>query len=129
MMQLIRLNMKKNHIPSTVQIRELITTCPITGSKTVEALPPEGLVFRSVDHMLNAIVHRDFGESVTERIAAQACIKMADKSRQELQALQTPETRAALNKIRDMSAMELHELSKNAYLELCSRSAQASAGK
>ena len=50
--------------------------------------------------MLNAIVHREFGEKVTERIAAQACIKMAEKSRQELQALQTPETRAALGKIR-----------------------------
>jgi hypothetical protein len=94
----------------------------------VEVLPPEGLVFRDTDHMLNAIVHREFGEKVTERIAAQACIKMADKSRQELQALQTPETRAALGKIRDMSPMELHELSKHAYLELCNRSAQVAAG-
>lgn len=108
--------------------RELITTCPNTGQKTVEALPRESLVFRDVDHMLNAIVHREFGEKVTERIAAQACIKMADKTRQELQALQSPETRAALDKIRDMSPMELHDLSKNAYLELCKRSAQVAAG-
>ncbi len=108
--------------------RELITTCQTTGVQTVEALPSESLVFRNVDHMLNAIVHREFGEKVTERIAAQACIKMADKSRQELQALQTPETRAALGKIRDMSPMELHELSKNAYLELCKRSAMVATG-
>lgn len=113
--------------PST--LRELITTCQTTGKRTVESLPKESLVFRDVDHMLNAIVHREFGEKVTERIAAQACIKMADKSRQELQALQTPETRAALSKIRDMSPMELHELSKNAYLELCKRSAQVAAGE
>lgn len=109
--------------------RELITTCQVTGHKTVEALTGESLVFRDLDHMLNAIVHREFGEKVTERIAAQACIKMADKSRQELQALQTLETRAALSKIRDMSPMELHELSKNAYLELCKRSAQVAAGE
>ena len=100
-----------------------------TGTRTVEVLPGESLVFRDVDHMLNAIVHREFGEKVTERIAAQACIKMADKSRQELQALQTPETRAALGRISDMSPMELHELSKHAYLELCKRSAKVAAGE
>ena len=109
--------------------RELVTTCPDTGKKTIETLPKESLVFRDVDHMLNAIVHREFGEKVTERIAAQACIKMADKSRQELQALQIPETRAALGKISDMSPMELHELSKHAYLELCKRSAKVAVGE
>ena len=66
--------------------------------------------------MFKPIVSREFGEKVTERIAAQARGKLADKSRQELQALQKPETRAALGKIRDMSPMELHELSKHAYL-------------
>jgi hypothetical protein len=117
--------MTTSFVATTDAPRELVTTCPETGKKTVETLSPESLVFRDLDHMLNAIVHREFGEKVTERIAAQACIKMADKSRQELQALQTPETRAALGKIRDMSPMELHELSKNAYLELCNRSAAA----
>lgn len=106
--------------------RRYLVSVDNAGHETIEELGSDGLVFRSLDHMLHALVSGDLGERVTQTIASQACMLMATASAARFEATHTPAVRTTLDTIEELSPAELHALATKSYRQLCAMAHQAS---
>jgi len=87
----------------------------------------EALTFKTKKHLLRALIDGKLGEAFGAQLISHACIRMSVGSKDMVEKLRLPETRAALKRIKDMNPEELQALIKGASEELFFRSAHASA--
>lgn len=74
--------------------------------------------------MLSCIVRGSLGEKVTQSLASTACLSMVGAANKQLRNTQHSEVLATLSMIKALTPQELHELTTEAYRELCVRSQQ-----
>lgn len=107
---------------SPAPTRRFLVTVDETGAETIENLGADALVFRDVAHMLGCIVRGTLGEKVTQQLASTACLSMVGAANTKLKALRRDEVQDVLDNVKRLSPDELHELTTEAYRELCVRS-------
>lgn len=85
----------------------------------------EVLTFKTKNHLLHALIDGKLGEAFGAQLISYACLRMRAGSKDMVEKLRLPETRAALNRIKDMNPEELQALIDGASTELFLRSAHA----
>lgn len=85
----------------------------------------EALTFKTKKHLLHALIDGKLGEAFGAQLISHACIRMMTGSKDMVEKLRLPETRAALKRMGDMNPEALQALIKGASEELFFRSARA----
>lgn len=85
----------------------------------------ETMIFKNKEHLLQALIHGKLGEAFGAQLISHACLRMSVGSQDMVEKLRLPETRAALNRLKDMNPEELQALIQSASEELFHRSARA----
>ena len=83
------------------------------------------LTFKTKEHLLQELINGKLGEAFGARLISVACIRLSVGSKDMVEKLRLPETRAALKRMKDMNPEELQALIKGASEELFLRSARA----